>query len=92
MRKADELLDEAKALINGDRQEDYGSAEASFSAIAAMWSAFLGIPISAHQVCICMALLKAARLRNGVHKDSMLDAAAYFALSYEVSGGDDFGD
>jgi len=39
-----------------------------------------------------MALLKAARLRNGVHKDSILDGAAYFALSYEVSGGDDFGD
>lgn len=85
MRKADALLNEAKEIINGPRQDDYGSANASFNAVAAMWSAFLGQPISAHQVAICMALLKAARLRNGPHKDSELDAASYFALAYELS-------
>jgi len=85
MRKADALLNEAKEIINGPRQDDYGNAETSFNAVAAMWSAFLGHSISAHQVAVCMALLKAARLRNGPHKDSALDAASYFALSYELS-------
>ena len=84
-RNADKLLSEAKAIINGPRQDDYGSAYDSFKAVSEMWSAFMGVPIAPHQVAIMLALLKAARLRNGPHRDSFLDASAYFALAYEVA-------
>ena len=84
-RKADAILDEAKATVNGPRQDDYGSASESFTAISEMWSTFLGVKVTPDQVAVCMALLKAARLRHGPHKDSYLDAAAYMALAYEVA-------
>ena len=84
-RKADELLSSASTIINGDRQDDYGSARDSFKAVSEMWTAFVGTDITPPQVAIMLALLKAVRLRNGPHKDSFLDAAAYMALAYEVS-------
>ena len=84
-RKADAILDEAKATINGPRQDDYGSAAESFQALSEMWTTFLGVKVTPDQTCVMLALLKAVRLRHGPHKDSYLDAAAYMALAYEVA-------
>ena len=40
------VLDEAKAVINGERQNQYGNPEDSFRLIAAFWSSYLGIAVS----------------------------------------------
>jgi hypothetical protein len=81
----EEVLDEALALITGQRAIDYGSAHENFGCIAAMWSAYLGYPVTASDTCHMMALLKIVRLRNGKHRDSSCDGAGYLALGAEVS-------
>ena len=78
------VLAEAIDLINGERQAHYGTPQQNFAAVADMWSAYLGHGISSADVCHMMALLKIARLRNGSHKDSSVDAAGYIALGFEV--------
>ena len=83
MNRSD-VLHMADSLINGDRARDYGDAKENFSAIAQMWSAYLGTPVEPRDVAICMALLKAARLRIYPHADSEIDGAAYFALASEL--------
>lgn len=79
-----EVLAIADSLIHGDRAVDYGDAHENFRAIAQMWSAYLDATVSARDVAICMALLKAARLRIKPHVDSEIDGAAYFALASEL--------
>lgn len=81
------ILDEAKSLINGDRQEQYGTPQQNFSRIAAMWTAYLGVDIAPEDAAVCLALLKASRLSNEKKHDSFVDGAAYFALAGELSDG-----
>mgnify|MGYP003641561620 CR=1 FL=1 len=87
MNTRTKVLKEATALINGDREKQYGTPKESFVCIAHMWSSYLGRPILASDVCNMMALLKIARLRNGKHHDSSVDAAGYMALGAEMSEG-----
>jgi hypothetical protein len=84
LNKRTEILETAKHLVNGDRQNDYGDAAESFQCIAEMWSAYLGVAVSGRDVCNMMALLKIARLRNGPHEDSSVDGAGYLALGAEI--------
>ena len=85
MNKRTEVLEMAAELINGDRELDYGTPEENFGRIAAGWSVILEKDVSAEQVALCMAWLKIARLVNGPHGDSYVDAAAYMALAGELS-------
>ena len=41
----DEILEIAKTLISGDRQEDYGDAGDSFKSIARLWAAYLDVAV-----------------------------------------------
>jgi hypothetical protein len=79
-----EILRTASELINGDRQGDYGTPQENFARIAAGWSVILGKNVTPEQVARCMAWLKIARLNNGPHKDSYIDAAGYMALAAEL--------
>ena len=79
-----ELLDEAKKLIGGDRQKDYGDKVKNHQNIADLWSVFLEKKITAHDVAICMALVKVARLMNQHKKDSYIDMAAYAVIAGEI--------
>jgi|TARA_X000001388_G_scaffold71287_1_gene60965 hypothetical protein len=78
------LLDEAKKLLGGDRQEEYGDKLKNHQNIAKLWSIFLEKEITAHDVAICMALVKVARLMHQHKKDSYLDMAAYAAIAGEI--------
>lgn len=87
--KRAEILNEALALVHGQRETDYGSPAMSFNRIAQRWSQRLkvanGGPVRPYGVALAMADLKLARLQNGYHKDSILDAICYLALAYELS-------
>ena len=83
--KRSRVLAEAMDLVNGDRARDYGTPAANFGRCAAGWSVILDYDVSAEQVALCMAFLKIARLVNGPHDDSYVDAAAYMALAAELS-------
>ena len=52
--------------------------------IAKLWSAYLDISISPHDVAVCMTLLKIARTKLGSRSsDTYVDAAAYMAIAGE---------
>lgn len=85
MTPRSQILSEADALINGDRQAQYGPPEANFERIAVGWRVILGCDVRPDQVALCMAWLKMARLANGPHRDSYVDGAGYIALAAELA-------
>jgi len=75
------ILDEAKKLINGKRQEDYGSPKTNMDKIAEFWSAYLCMTIKGEDVCAMMALVKIARMITGHKKrDNPKDVVGYMAI------------
>lgn len=71
------ILDEAKEIVNGQRQKDYGSINDSFQRIAGLWSAYTGFTIDKYDVAKMMMLLKISRAKNGNHRDSYVDIVGY---------------
>lgn len=71
------FIDEAKALVGGDRKKEYGSIPKSFNRIAGLWSAYLGHPIDQYDVAKMMILLKVSRAKESNHKDSYVDIVGY---------------
>ena len=78
------ILDQAKELVGGDRQEDYGDKLTNHENIAALWSIFLRKNLTPHDVAMCMALVKVARLMHAHKPDSYVDLAAYAAIAGEI--------
>ena len=85
MEKTKEFLSEATRLVGMDREKDYGDKVENHKNIARLWSAYLEVPIEAHDVAIMMALLKIARTKLGaVSKDTYIDMSAYSAIAGEI--------
>jgi len=85
-RGRDEALEEAGALLNGDRARDYGDAQENYRRIAVFWSELFRQPVSLEQVSLAMDLLKSARLIETLtHHDSWVDKIGYSALGAEVA-------
>lgn len=81
-----DILDTAKAIINGERQGTYGNAEDNFASIAAFWSTYLNVPIDSTDVTNMMILMKVARNSSGVYKDdNYIDICGYAALGGEIA-------
>lgn len=86
------ILEEAKMCICHDRQNQYGSPEDSFAAIANYWSIYLlnskkivGA-ITSKDVALMMVLLKIARAEGQAHHaDNYVDMAGYAALAAELA-------
>ena len=82
-----EILDTAKTMVCGQREQDYGKAEDNFAAIAEFWSAYLDQDISAKDVGIMMCLFKIGRIKTGTGTDdSFIDLAGYAACAGEIAG------
>lgn len=88
------ILDEARRIISGDRDDQYGEPEDSFQRIADYWNAYLkhhrdlgwGGELLAEDVALMMVLLKLARLEAApAHRDSWVDGAGYFACGAEIA-------
>ena len=67
MRARDICL-RAADLVGVSVRRQHGQARIAHTRIAALWSAYLDHPISAHDVAILMILLKVARTKNGNHQ------------------------
>jgi hypothetical protein len=80
----DEIIEKAKALINGDRAKDYGDAKDNFDRIAAGWNIIienLDGPVTAKHVALMMDWVKTCRLLETIdHLDSWVDKVGYTAL------------
>ena len=80
----DEIIDNAKTLISGQRAIDYGDAKDNFERIAAGWNIIIENadgPITAKHVALMMDWVKTARLLETIdHVDSWVDKVGYSAL------------
>jgi len=94
-RKVPTILDQAKAIIYGDREKTYGEPGKNLRLIAGYWTEHLnsrfgeeGLPtvsLTPDDVCIMMVALKLARLANDpTHRDSQVDAGGYLALMERI--------
>ena len=89
----DELLEEAKTLINGPRAEQYGSALINHERIATIWNVLLQRKllnkITPEEVTMMMIGLKLARLSQDVDQnDTWIDIIGYAALGGEIKDAD----
>lgn len=84
--KREEILDEAKRLVCGDREETHGSPAENFARIAKLWSAYKGVEFTPEDVAAMSILTKVSRLAsNPRHLDSWVDVAGYSANGGEVA-------
>ena len=76
-----EILSDAAVCVCSDRNLMYGEPEDNFDVIAAMWSAYLGMPVTASDVAAMMILFKVARIATAEKpsRDSYVDIAGYAA-------------
>jgi hypothetical protein len=80
----EQLFAEA-TLLSQDRGRIYGSPYTNHKRIADIWSGILDMPITAHQVVLCMVGLKIARLvETPSHHDSVADSVAYLGFYEDV--------
>ena len=85
----EEILKEALQCVTGEREQQYGSPEDSFMAIAELWTVYLehgcvedngAVLLHPEDVAAMMALLKIARICTGKYKgDNWVDLAGYAA-------------
>lgn len=84
MKRA-EILEKAKQVVIGAREDAYGSPEDNFAKIAELWSVYLDKGIDSEDVAVMMILLKVARIRGGQAKeDNWVDIAGYAACGGEI--------
>ena len=87
-KKTSEYLDIATKIVTGQRQYDYGDKYQNHQNISELWSSYLGAKVSAHDVAICMLLVKVARLKNRKTEDCYIDMAGYAAIAGEINDTD----
>jgi hypothetical protein len=80
---ASDYLIEARAIIQ-DRGMDYGHPSDNMARTAALWSAYLEMPITDYQVAMCMALVKIARSMETAKTDTYVDLVAYASISAQL--------
>lgn len=95
--KRGSVLLEAHDIINGERQQQYGSPEDSHKVIAALWNGYLRADaiscgfeeyfmLTGRDVAHMMVLFKLARELNGAGKrDNYRDAAGYLAIASDMA-------
>lgn len=86
-----QILDTAKTIVCGQREQDYGSPEDSFAAIAAYWTLYLiyhgSLSLTSQDVAMMMILLKVARQGGSGKLDNLIDIAGYAACGGEIATG-----
>lgn len=89
------ICEEALRTINGERQDQYGNPEDTFTKIAALWTAYLysndpiDMRITPAMVADMMCLLKIAREKGGKGKrDNCVDLIGYAAMGASMRGYD----
>ena len=89
-RKRGKLLDEAKEVINGERQDQYGTPENSFALIAQYWDGYIKrcmqmnphFQITSLDVAHMMMLFKLARMQGQKpSRDNYRDIAGYSSIA-----------
>jgi hypothetical protein len=80
---ARDYLNEARATIQ-DRGLEYGHPSDNMARTAALWSAYLEMPVTDYQVSMCMALVKIARTMETAKTDTYVDLVAYASIAAQL--------
>jgi hypothetical protein len=69
------------------REDTYGTPYENFKRVADMLTAYLGVDVQPHDVCVIEIIQKIVRLQtsNGLHSDSWIDIAGYAGIGAEVA-------
>ena len=71
------VLEEARRVV-AERRASYGSPAKNHAMTAALWSAYLGVPVTPRDVCHLNGLQKVSRDRTGTPKrDNLVDIAGF---------------
>lgn len=81
------VLTEAGATVL-DRQEGYGSPYDNHGRTARIWSAMLGIEVTARMVCLLNIAQKVSRDTNAPKRDNLVDIAGYARCAEMVTPSD----
>jgi hypothetical protein len=82
----DDLANEARRMVYGDRNRDYGSPERNLTKIGMVWGALLGIdPIPPRTVAVMMTGMKLVRAAGRTNRDDLIDGVGYLLLADEAS-------
>lgn len=82
------LVGEARRLLAGDRQQEYGDAADTHRRIAQMWNAIVpqGARFRAVDVALAMIAVKLVRAsKNPQHTDSWVDIVGYAQIGADLS-------
>jgi uncharacterized protein DUF6378 len=77
------ILEEAQALVHGDRGEAYGHPFIDYSCTADIWRALIkrrygmDVPMSQDFACLMMIAVKLSREAGKPRRDNLVDAAGY---------------
>lgn len=85
--KIKEVLDRTAQIVLVDRQTEYNQVSKTemHERIALAWTAVLNVPVSAHDVALCMTQLKVIRAAcQPGHEDSYVDACGYMSIAAEI--------
>lgn len=83
-----DILEEARSLVDGERQSAYGSPTQNIKDIAELWSVWFGREVTPRDVAMAMVLVKISREKNLHKKDNLVDLAGY-AYIYNDKLGDE---
>lgn len=84
MKGRESILEEAHRLVYGDRQEAYGHPADDYGRTAQMWTAILGVPVTAKQAALCMCAVKISREVNSPRRDNLVDLAGYACAAARI--------
>ena len=82
-------MDEAAALIGGDRRRDYGPPEQDYGRAAALWSAATGRSMTATEGVLFMMCVKISRQMNSPKRDNIVDLHGYAEILADMMEGED---
>ena len=80
------ILDEAKAIVEGSRQSDYGDPVESFDKIAKVASMITGGDLTPKDCCAVMIAVKLVRESFAHKRDNLVDLCGYADLLNRLKG------
>jgi len=86
---SEDILDEAKRLTSGERNNSYGPPNQDFAKTATMWKAILGVDIEPKDVALCMIALKLSRATWAAKRDNWVDIAGYARCGFQCESEDE---
>lgn len=93
------VIEEAQAIIWGDREQMYGPPALNWERVATLWNGYLGAKysnkarqeagwaIDPEDACWMMVLLKMSRQMHTGKRDNLVDAIGYIGLIERIQEG-----